>query len=184
MRRNATAAAALAACMIGVASCGGGSSNGGSSGSSSGGGGTAKSGGGYSTGGSKSTSAPSGGGTVMVKLSKTKLGRILTDGKGRTLYLFEKDKGPKSSCFGACASGWPPLVATGKPTLASGLAAAKLGMTARTGGAKQVTYGGHPLYYFVGDKAPGQTTGEGLKAFGAEWYVLSASGKKVEEGGS
>ena len=75
-------------------------------------------------------------------------------------------------------------MSTGTPTLAGGLAKSKLGTTARTGGAKQITYGGHPLYYFIGDKAPGQTTGEGLKAFGAEWYVLSASGKKVEKEGS
>jgi predicted lipoprotein with Yx(FWY)xxD motif len=169
--RNAMLAALLALCVAGVAACGGGNSS--------------SSGGAYSQGGAtKTTSAAGGGSTVTVKLSETKLGKILTDGKGRTLYLFEKDKGTKSSCFAACAAGWPPLTATGKPALAGGLATGKLATTSRGGGAPQVTYGGHPLYYFVGDKAAGQTTGEGLKAFGAEWYALSASGKKVEEDGS
>lgn len=176
--RNAMIAAALALCVAGIAACGGS----GSSNSSSTGGSGQAAGGAYSQGGAaKAASTPSGASTVTVKLSKTKLGHILTDGKGRTLYLFEKDKGTASTCFGACAAGWPPLTATGKPALAGGLATSKLGTTSRAGGGRQVTFGGHPLYYFVGDKAAGQTTGEGLKAFGAEWYALSASGKKVDE---
>jgi predicted lipoprotein with Yx(FWY)xxD motif len=176
MMRNAMVAAVLALSVAGIAACGG------SSNSSSGGGSGQAAGGAYSQGGAtKAASTPSGASTVTVKLSKTKLGDILTDGKGRTLYLFEKDKGTKSTCFGACAAGWPPLTAAGKPALAGGLAASKLATSSRAGGARQITYGGHPLYYFVGDKAAGQTTGEGLKAFGAEWYALSASGKKVDE---
>src|SRR6188472_2064702 len=167
MVRSAMIAAGLAACVIGVAACGGGNS-GSSSGSGNSGGGAYS-----SAGAATSTPAPAAkSAAVTVKLSKTKLGHILTDGKGRTLYLFEKDKGTKSSCFGPCATGWPPLTATGKPALAGGLAVAKLGTTARSGGARQVTFAGHPLYYFVGDKAAGQTAGEGVKAFGAEWYAL------------
>lgn len=169
-------AAALAMCAVGVAACGGSSK---SSGSGSSGGGV------YSQGsGTKGTPTPAAAATVSIKVSKTKLGRILTDGSGRTLYLFEKDKGGKPSCFGACAQGWPPLMAKGSPKLAGGLAMSKLGSSSRGGGARQVTYGDHPLYYFAGDKKPGQTAGEGLKAFGAEWYALSASGTKVEEEGS
>jgi predicted lipoprotein with Yx(FWY)xxD motif len=176
MKRNILIAAAVVASAIAVAACGGGGSN-------NSGGSASTSGGAYSQGGgAQSTPAPSGSGSVTVKLTKTKLGRILTDGKGHTLYLFEKDKGTKSSCSGACATDWPPLMAKGQPSLAGGLAMSKLGTTMRSGGARQVTFGGHPLYYYAGDSAAGQTAGQGVKSFGAEWYVLSASGKKVDEG--
>jgi predicted lipoprotein with Yx(FWY)xxD motif len=117
--------------------------------------------------------------TVAVR--KTDLGRILVDAQGRTLYLFEKDKNGKSACSGACASAWPPLTAA---TAGTGAVAKMLGTTSRSDGAKQATYGGHPLYLYQGDSAPSQTNGEGLKAFGAEWYVLAPSGKKVEKEGS
>ncbi len=122
--------------------------------------------------------------TAKVKLEKTKLGKVLADGSGRTLYLFEKDKGPKSTCSGACAAAWPPVTTTGKPKAGRGISASKLGTTSRGGGVKQVTYHRHPLYRFVKDTGPRQTKGEGVKAFGAEWYAISAAGKTVEEGGS
>jgi predicted lipoprotein with Yx(FWY)xxD motif len=122
------------------------------------------------------------GATVAVK--KTGLGTILVDSSGRTLYLFEKDKADKSSCAAACASAWPPLTTSANPTPASGVLAAKLGTSMRSNGAKEVTYNGHPLYTYAGDAAPGDTTGEGLNQFGAEWYVLSPQGKKVEKAGS
>jgi predicted lipoprotein with Yx(FWY)xxD motif len=121
---------------------------------------------------------------AKVELTKTNLGEVLADGSGRTLYLFEKDKGPKSTCSGACATAWPPLTTTGKPTAGRGISASKLGTTNRGHGVKQVTYNGHPLYRFIKDTGPRQTHGEGLKAFGAEWYALSAAGKKVEKRGS
>ena len=121
---------------------------------------------------------------AKVELANTKLGKVLADGSGRTLYLFEKDKGPRSTCFGACATAWPPLTTNGKPTALKGVTASKLGTINRGNGVKQVTYNGHPLYRFIKDTGPRQTHGEGLKAFGAEWYALSAAGKKVEEGGS
>src|ERR1700757_287860 len=102
------------------------------------------------------------------------LGRYVVDGKGFTLYLFEKDKGTKSSCYGACAKTWSPWLVSGRPSVGSGVSGAKVGTTRRTDGTTQATYGGHPLYYYVGDRRAGQTTGEGLKQFGAEWYVLAA----------
>lgn len=120
---------------------------------------------------------------AKVKLVKTNLGKVLATGSGRTLYLFEKDKGRKSTCFGACAANWPPLTTTGSPKAGPGVSASKLGTTRRGHGVKQVTYNGHPVYRFVGDQRPRQTNGEGLKAFGAAWYALSAAGKKVEDGG-
>jgi predicted lipoprotein with Yx(FWY)xxD motif len=115
---------------------------------------------------------------ATVKVATTKLGRILTDANGRTLYLFKKDKGAMSSCDGACASIWPPL--TGATRVAGpGLAAAKLGSIKRADGTTEVTYAGHPLYTYAGDSKPGQTSGQGLKDFGAEWYVLAPSGQQI-----
>jgi predicted lipoprotein with Yx(FWY)xxD motif len=142
-------------------------------------------------GGSKSTSNTSttktsastaSGATVGTR--KTGLGTILVDSTGRTLYLFEKDKGDKSSCSGACASAWPPSTATAKPKPAAGVNAAMLGTTTRSDATKQATYNGHPLYTYAGDTTPGQTSGEGLNQFGAEWYAVSPRGTKVEKSGS
>jgi predicted lipoprotein with Yx(FWY)xxD motif len=122
---------------------------------------------------------------ATVKTRSTKLGKIVVDGSSHTLYLFEKDKNGKSKCSGACAQNWPPLLTKGKPKAGSGAKAAKLGTTKRADGTTQVTYGGHPLYTFVVDKGkPGSTKGEGVKAFGAEWYVVGPNGKKVEKGES
>jgi predicted lipoprotein with Yx(FWY)xxD motif len=117
---------------------------------------------------------------ATVRLDTTKLGKVLADGSGRTLYLFEKDKGPKSNCFSTCASAWPPVTTTGTPKAGPGISASKLGTISRGHGVKQVTYNHHPLYRFVKDTRARQTNGEGVKAFGAEWYVLNASGRKVE----
>jgi predicted lipoprotein with Yx(FWY)xxD motif len=123
------------------------------------------------------------GAAAKVELRSTKLGKVLVDGKGHTLYLFKKDKASKSSCFGACATPWPPLTTTGKPAAGASIAASKLGTTDRGHGVKQVTYNGLPLYGFIQDTNAGQTNGEGVKAFGAEWYAVSAAGKAVEHGG-
>jgi predicted lipoprotein with Yx(FWY)xxD motif len=117
---------------------------------------------------------------VVVKTRSTSLGRVLVDAAGRSLYLFEKDRGARSACYAACAKFWPPLLTSGKPVAGSGAKASLLGMTTRTDGSHQVTYAGHPLYRYSLDKQPGQTKGEGSKAFGAEWYVLSPAGKKID----
>jgi predicted lipoprotein with Yx(FWY)xxD motif len=93
--------------------------------------------------------------------------------------LFKADVGTKSACAGACATAWPPLLATGKPTAGTGLTAAKLGTITRSGGHQQVTYNGHPLYLFIKDKKPGQTTGQGVMAFGAAWFALNGSGNQA-----
>jgi predicted lipoprotein with Yx(FWY)xxD motif len=139
-------------------------------------------GGGYgSGGGSSSTSAAASSAKTTVSAQKTSLGTILVGANGRTLYLFEKDTGPKSTCFGACAQGWPPLTATGAATAGNGADASKLGTVSRGDGTKQVTYAGHPLYFFVNDKAAGDTNGQHVDAFGAEWYVVAPSGEKVEK---
>ena len=107
------------------------------------------------------------------------LGSILVDSQGHTLYLFQKDSGTKSACFGACASTWPPLRASGKPTAGSGANASMLGTTPRSDGKPQVTYNGHPLYLYSGDQNPGDTSGQGLTAFGGAWFAVSPSGNQV-----
>jgi predicted lipoprotein with Yx(FWY)xxD motif len=134
-------------------------------------------------GGSSAYVQPPASTAASVKLESTSLGKILADGHGRTLYLFEKDKGPKSTCFGACAAAWPPLTTQAKPKAGAGVSAAKLGTIGR-GGGSEVTYAGHPLYLYAGDHAPGQANGQALDQFGAEWYALSGTGHKVEQGGS
>jgi predicted lipoprotein with Yx(FWY)xxD motif len=121
-------------------------------------------------------------GGATVKIAKSKLGSILVDSHGITLYDFPPDKAGKSTCYGACAALWPPLLTKGKPLAGLGVKAALLGTTKRKDGKVEVTYGGHPLYYFVSDRKPGQTTGQGLNQFGAPWWVLSAAGKEIHHG--
>ena len=127
--------------------------------------------------GASSSAGSSGGATVA--LASSKLGKILVDSRGHTLYLFQADTGSTSTCNGACASAWPPLTTTGKPIAGPGVSASKLGTTKRSDGTTNVTYNGHPLYTFIGDSSPGQTTGERNTGFGAEWDVLSATGNKL-----
>jgi predicted lipoprotein with Yx(FWY)xxD motif len=134
--------------------------------------------GGGGSGGSGSSSGTQSSGTVAVRSSD--VGKILVDGSGRTLYLFEKDHGSKSACSGACATAWPPLTAGGSPTAGDGATMSLLGTTRRSDGTSEVTYAGHPLYRFAGDQKPGDVKGQGSEAFGAEWYTLDASGQKVE----
>jgi predicted lipoprotein with Yx(FWY)xxD motif len=107
------------------------------------------------------------------------LGPILTDGAGYTLYDFVKDKGPTSTCYGACAVGWPPLLTKGTPVAGQGVRANLVGTTRRTDGTTQVTYAGRPLYYFFGDHVPGSSVGQASGSFGAPWYVLRADGSEI-----
>ena len=114
-----------------------------------------------------------------VSLAKTKLGMILVNSRGHTLYLFAKDRKGTSACSGSCARFWPPLVSSGKPTAGSGVKPSLLGKLRRSDGRLQVTYNRHPLYTYALDKHAGQTRGEGSLAFGARWYAVSARGTKV-----
>jgi len=118
---------------------------------------------------------------AMLEVRKGKLGRYIVNGKGLTLYLFEKDRNGKSACYGTCAKVWSPLVTSGKPAAGAGVAASKIGTTKRKDGSLQATYAGHPLYRYDDDHKAGQTEGEGSKAFGAEWYVVAPSGKKIDK---
>jgi predicted lipoprotein with Yx(FWY)xxD motif len=132
---------------------------------------------GFLIAGSPAHSATRASGTVSLR--KTALGTILVSSKGRTVYLFMKDRGGTSSCAGSCATYWPPLLSAAKPTAGSGVKAALLGRTRRSNGTMQVTYNKHPLYTFALDKAAGQVKGEGNLAFGAKWYGVSAKGAAV-----
>ena len=107
------------------------------------------------------------------------LGTILVDGQGRTIYLFQRDTGSTSTCSGACIAGWPAVTTHGMPKAAGSVTAAKLGVTKRSDGTMQATYAGHPLYYYAGDSAAGDTNGQALNAFGAPWYVMSPSGSAI-----
>ena len=119
---------------------------------------------------------------VTVQAKKGKLGTILAAGPNRlTVYMFEADKGAASACTGACAKAWPPVTTAGAPVAAAGAVSADLGTIVRADGTKQVTYKGHPLYFFAQDGDAGDAYGQGANAFGAGWYVLRPSGSKVDE---
>src|SRR3954454_18505443 len=161
VKRPLTLAIAPAALAVIAAGCGGVSATGSASGGAA----------------HRAAAAP----TTPVASAHTKLGTVLVDAKGRTLYLFEKDKGAKSSCYGACASVWPPLTAPG--SAGAGIAGAKLGTSRRTDGATIATYAGHPLYTYAGDANRGDVKGQGLDQFGAEWYAVAPSGHKIDDDG-
>jgi predicted lipoprotein with Yx(FWY)xxD motif len=124
-------------------------------------------------GGSASASQTTSG---KVSTASTALGTVLVDSQGRTVYLFKADSGTKSACSGACASAWPPLRVSAKPTAGGRATASKLGTTQRSDGQPQITYNGHPLYTYIGDSKPSDVNGQGLTAFGAAWFALSPSG--------
>ena len=116
---------------------------------------------------------------TTVDIARSPLGRILVDSKGRTLYDFPPDMQGASTCYGACAALWPPLTTTGKPHAGAGVSASLLGTTKRSDGKVEVTYNGHPLYYYVADTKRGQTSGQGLNQFGAPWWAISPNGQEI-----
>ena len=121
----------------------------------------------------------SGGPSATVTVRNSALGKILVDARGRTLYLFKADSGSVSACAGACAAAWPPLLVRGNPIVSGGADRSLVATIQRSSGARQLTYHGHPLYRFVDDHKPGEVNGEGVTAFGAPWYALSAAGDQV-----
>ena len=129
-----------------------------------------------STGSANPSPSPAGTGTKVAVANNAKLGQILVDDKGMTLYLFVKDSGTSSTCYDQCATLWPPLLTTGTPQAGTGANQSLLGTTTRTDGKVEVTYAGHPLYYFQKDKAPGDITGQGVNGFGDLWWVLTPAG--------
>ena len=162
--RVPAAALSLAAVALIVAGCGGSSMS-------------------SSTSSSQESKAPAAGGeasstaaTTVSAAANPELGAVLVNSEGLTVYSFAKDSGTMSSCYGACAKAWPPVTTEGAPTSGEGAMSSQLGTTKRKDGTTQVTYAGHPLYTFVEDKSPGEATGNGVSAFGAEWNALDESG--------
>ena len=134
---------------------------------------------------SSPSSAPAAGSSASASTTGTVIGTqagsagaFLTDG-GRAVYLWAKDSMNMSACSGACASAWPPVPAAGTLTATGGAKTSDLGTITRSDGTKQVTYDGHPLYYFVGDSAAGQTNGQGSDNFGAKWWLVASSGAEI-----
>ena len=139
-------------------------------------------------GGGTATASPSpahahaaGTNTATVRVADSRLGRILVDSRGRTLYLFKADHGTKSACSGACATAWPPLRTGAKPAAGRGARTSLVGTTSRSDGAPQVTYHGHPLYLFVKDHKAGDVNGEGVTAFGGTWFAVSPTGHPISK---
>src|SRR5690349_23089831 len=118
--------------------------------------------------------------TVDLKSISGIPGMALVDEEGKTLYLWEADKNGTSTCTGPCAAAWPPVTTSGPPQAGRGVDKSLLGTVKRADGTEQVTYNGHPLYYYVGDTAAGMAKGQGSKDFGASWYVLNAKGAKID----
>ena len=117
---------------------------------------------------------------TTIGVGSTRLGSVLVDGSGRTVYLFVADSGTKSNCnSSACVQYWPPVVTTGAPQAGAGANASLLGTTTRQDGKTQITYAGHPLYYFVSDTKAGDVSGQGINGFGGPWYVVSPSGMQI-----
>jgi predicted lipoprotein with Yx(FWY)xxD motif len=109
----------------------------------------------------------------------TVYGNVLGDGRGRALYLFTRDRTSQSRCYAACAVNWPPFLTASKPIATNGAQAGLLGRTRRRDGSIQVSYGGHPLYYYVGDRHPGEVLCQNVEEFGGRWYVVTRSGGAV-----
>jgi predicted lipoprotein with Yx(FWY)xxD motif len=134
-------------------------------------------------GGSSSSAAaspsPSPTGEKIAVATNAKLGQILVDESGMTVYLFVADTGTASTCYTACATIWPPVLTTGAPQAGTGVTASLLGTTTRTDGKVEVTYAGHPLYYFIQDKAAGDAKGQAINGFGGLWWVLSPAGAAI-----
>jgi len=160
MRKALASAALLSALALVLAACGG---------NDDGGSGTA------APAAPATTAAPAARGTT-VAVASGKLGDILVDGDGRTLYAFTKDQGDKSACSGQCADNWPAL--KGTATAGTGVQASLLSSSMQANGDAQVTYGGRPLYYFAGDNKPGDVNGQGV---GNVWYAVTAEGELAKQ---
>ncbi len=187
-----TAGIAVAALMLATAcsSSGGGSS---SSASAPAGGGAASSsaaapassaaapGGAASSSGGGGSSSAAAASKVELETQKSKFGQIVTDSTGRTVYMFASDSPTKSTCYGQCASFWPPVLAKGAVEASDGIDKSKIKTLKRTDGTTQVVYNGWPLYYFLQDQAPGDTNGQGNTNFGAAWWVLTPAGEPIKK---
>jgi len=162
MRIGWLAGPATAAAIVMLAACGGGSGGGTNTSAPAGG------------SGSSAAAPASGSNSVIVKVAKTGAGTVLTNAAGFTLYTFQADKGTTSTCYGACAQFWPPVIGTAHMAAGQNING-HFGTTTRKDGKTQVTYDGHPLYTYAGDTQPGQTAGNGINQDGGIWNVITTS---------
>ena len=114
-----------------------------------------------------------------IAVRSSEYGRVLFDGRGRALYIFTADRRGKSRCYGACAAAWPPVLVKRKPVAGRGVRSGLIGTTRRSDGRLQATYRGRPLYYYVGDRRPGQILCQDVEEFGGHWYVIRPRGTAV-----
>ena len=162
-RSTARLTVALAAAGLFAAACGGSSS-----------GNNAK----VASNNQPSSAATSAGAKVSITTHKGPAGTYLTDSQGKSLYMFALDSGGQSMCSGSCATHWPPL--SGASAQTNGAANAAQAATIQRGdGTTQITYAGHPLYYYAGDASPGDTNGQGLNQDGGQWWLVAPSGKPL-----
>lgn len=177
-RTRTTYAMALLALVAVLAIAGCGSSSDSSSGGVYGGKGSA------GTSDTTTAKAPPGaesGAAVLTVATAPKVGAILVNSDGFTVYDFHKDKGTTSSCYGACEGVWPPVTTEGAPQVGEGASSSKLGTTKRKDGTVQVTYAGHPLYTYAADKKPGEANGHDFSSYGAQWYALKGNGEEAAD---
>ena len=166
--RLATGIGGAAAAALLVAACASGTGSTGAAGSSS----APAASGSAAAGGSSS-------GSSVITTATASGDMILTDGSGRAVYMWDKDSSGKSACSGACAGTWPPVTASGTVTTSGSAQSSDLGTITRSDGTKQVTYDGHPLYYYVGDSGPGKSSGQGSDQFGGKWWLVAPTGSDV-----
>jgi predicted lipoprotein with Yx(FWY)xxD motif len=137
-----------------------------------------------SGGGAATTTAsappPAAGEGTMIEVASSDYGRILFDGDDQAIYLFDKESGSKSECYGECSQAWPPVLTEGEPQAASGTDASLLGTTTRNDGTEQVTYDGQPLYYYA-HEGPGEVLCQNVSEFGGLWLVVKPDGEAVRE---
>lgn len=116
---------------------------------------------------------------ASLSIASSRYGKIIVDSSGRTLYLFDAERSTEPKCYGPCAAAWPPLSTATAPVSGSDLSQGLIATALRSDGSLQVTYNGHPLYYYVGDRAPGEIKCQAVFEYGGGWYVLDAQGNKI-----
>ena len=137
-------------------------------------------GGGYGGGGASQAKEDEAGAAdgTEVELASSQFGEILFDSKNQAIYLFDKESSSQSECYGECAAAWPPVLTDGEPVARAGTNEKLLGTTERDDGSSQVTYGGHPLYYYA-HEGPGEVLCHGVDEFGGLWLVVDAAGNAL-----
>lgn len=112
---------------------------------------------------------------LAIKTAGSPFGKMLFDRSGQAIYLFEKETGPRAACYGPCAEAWPPVLTKGRPRAVGGARQGLLGTTTRKDGSRQVTYAGHPLYYYAHEDK-GEVLCHDVEQFGALWLVVQPNG--------